>query len=380
MSLGYNSSDLNMKNKIVISIGSLLACIALVSVLIAAVGPPPILRNSMTTNQNVWEKSGSSMTWTGNVAVAGVVSAGTTGTASTNLASYGQLLGAITNGINQVITGGTNQAYGSESFVNSNGVVNALGPFSSATGPTQGSNLVTKTYADALALSGIPPGVHMQIPFNSNSVYAATTDYYNPTNGNTGLGVSGPLSKLDVNGGVAIGTYAGSVAAPANGLSVSGNVGIGTATAPYKLTVLGGDGNNPGIYLNAGGAFKSTEIVLGTNGGIDCLFGIVGTNTVYWTESLPGDTILRSIGGRLVLTTGYGILGLTMSTSGDVGLRTANPTDVLHVASNQIRVDTPKTPSSSGDTGLPGQICWDANFIYVCVSTNTWKKTAISSW
>ncbi|MBU6321398.1 hypothetical protein KGO04_02540, partial [Patescibacteria group bacterium] len=45
--------------------------------------------------------------------------------------------------------------------------------------------------------------------------------------GNVGIGTTGPLSKLDVNGGEAIGTYAGTTAAPSNGLIVSGNVGIG---------------------------------------------------------------------------------------------------------------------------------------------------------
>jgi len=39
-----------------------------------------------------------------------------------------------------------------------------------------------------------------------------------------------------------------------------------------------------------------------------------------------------------------------------------------------------KTPSSATDTGTTGQICADANYIYHCVSTNTWKRTAISTW
>lgn len=299
-----------MKNKIVISIGSLLACIASIAVLIAAVGPPPILRNSMTTNQNVWEKSGSSMSWTGNVAVAGTVSAGTTGTASTNLASYGQLLGAITNGINQVLTGGTNQTYGNANFVNSNGVVNALGPFSSTTTGTASSNLVTYSQMQTF----VTPGSDQEVLFNKGGIngtdgnfiwdytnhrlgigttpfdfldmagaikvhgnqalglgnltnstyldnisgmarilsygpsdairggfeiYQAAGDstlgqyaFHLNSSGNIGIGTVGELSKLDVNGGVAIGTYAGSVAAPANGLAVSGvqtngnNIGI----------------------------------------------------------------------------------------------------------------------------------------------------------
>ena len=38
------------------------------------------------------------------------------------------------------------------------------------------------------------------------------------------------------------------------------------------------------------------------------------------------------------------------------------------------------TPSSASDTGIAGQICYDANYIYVCIATNTWKRVAISSW
>ncbi len=30
-------------------------------------------------------------------------------------------------------------------------------------------------------------------------------------------------------------------------------------------------------------------------------------------------------------------------------------------------------PSSPTDTGVAGQITWDANYIYVCISTNTWR-------
>ena len=52
----------------------------------------------------------------------------------------------------------------------------------------------------------------------------------------------------------------------------------------------------------------------------------------------------------------------------------------LDVNSNVIRLRTAKTPSSASDTGNAGDICWDADYIYVCIATDTWKRVAISTW
>tara|TARA_R110001606_G_C15123348_1_gene622394 strand:- start:233 stop:529 length:297 start_codon:yes stop_codon:yes gene_type:complete len=37
-------------------------------------------------------------------------------------------------------------------------------------------------------------------------------------------------------------------------------------------------------------------------------------------------------------------------------------------------------PASATATGTLGQIVIDANYIYVCVATNTWKRVAIATW
>lgn len=37
-------------------------------------------------------------------------------------------------------------------------------------------------------------------------------------------------------------------------------------------------------------------------------------------------------------------------------------------------------PASAADTGTTGEIRTDADFIYVCTATNTWKRTAITTW
>ncbi|HUD64658.1 MAG TPA: hypothetical protein VMQ17_08775 [Candidatus Sulfotelmatobacter sp.] len=38
------------------------------------------------------------------------------------------------------------------------------------------------------------------------------------------------------------------------------------------------------------------------------------------------------------------------------------------------------TPASSAANGIPGQISFDQNFLYICVATNTWKRLALSAF
>jgi hypothetical protein len=57
-----------------------------------------------------------------------------------------------------------------------------------------------------------------------------------------------------------------------------------------------------------------------------------------------------------------------------------NVAGVVDLFTNTIRIRNTKTPASATATGTKGDICWDANYIYVCVATNTWKRTAISTW
>lgn len=38
------------------------------------------------------------------------------------------------------------------------------------------------------------------------------------------------------------------------------------------------------------------------------------------------------------------------------------------------------TPATSTSAGLPGELAWDQNYIYICVATNTWKRTALAAW
>jgi hypothetical protein len=69
---------------------------------------------------------------------------------------------------------------------------------------------------------------------------------------------------------------------------------------------------------------------------------------------------------------------------GNVGIGTTSPNisdgTGLHVAGKIIRIGTSKTPASATAAGNTGEICWDANYVYVCVAPNTWKRAALTSW
>ena len=44
---------------------------------------------------------------------------------------------------------------------------------------------------------------------------------------------------------------------------------------------------------------------------------------------------------------------------------------------DDISVDVPPTPSSPGNIG---DMAWDESFIYICIATDTWKRSALTTW
>jgi hypothetical protein len=37
-------------------------------------------------------------------------------------------------------------------------------------------------------------------------------------------------------------------------------------------------------------------------------------------------------------------------------------------------------PASASSAGQVGNIAWDSSYFYVCVSTNTWVRSSLSTW
>lgn len=65
-----------------------------------------------------------------------------------------------------------------------------------------------------------------------------------------------------------------------------------------------------------------------------------------------------------------------------VGNRTLNamPVSRMDINADVLRLRLTKTPASAGASGNEGDICWDDDYVYVCIDGNTWKRSSLSSW
>lgn len=83
--------------------------------------------------------------------------------------------------------------------------------------------------------------------------------------------------------------------------------------------------------------------------------------------------------------TGTDVVGISVDSDevvqiGSSGASGVTVTPDLNISGDTLRIATTRTPASASATGSTGEICWDSDYIYICVSTNSWKRMAISSW
>jgi hypothetical protein len=67
-------------------------------------------------------------------------------------------------------------------------------------------------------------------------------------------------------------------------------------------------------------------------------------------------------------------------TSGLALVASISPAGKFDSYTDTFRLRTAKTPASAAAAGNQGDICWDADNIYICTATNTWKKAAIATF
>lgn len=75
--------------------------------------------------------------------------------------------------------------------------------------------------------------------------------------------------------------------------------------------------------------------------------------------------------------------GVAIDTIPADALHPQAPSAIVNVAQvlfAQTGILTAKTPASATAIGTTGEVCWDANYIYICIATNTWKRVALPAW
>lgn len=144
------------------------------------------------------------------------------------------------------------------------------------------------------------------------------------------------------------------------------------------LTYLTGSGDvllNNTSGTNGSSANRMTTATAGTGDALNQFLLASGTSWSFGADASDSGNLKISSGDTLGTND-----VLVVDSSFRVGIGTSSPTSLLDVNSDNIRVRTSKTPASAGASGNAGQICWDSNYLYVCVATNTWKRSALSTW
>ena len=116
--------------------------------------------------------------------------------------------------------------------------------------------------------------------------------------GNLGLGTATIGSRLQVNGGAAIG-YSASTAAPTNGLAVSGNVGVGLTNPAFRLHVLATDGLMGGFATTS-----ATGGYVGFRYNTSTTFGYIGSGNFLVTGGAVTDMAITTDSGNILFATG----------------------------------------------------------------------------
>jgi len=211
--------------------------------------------------------------------------------------------------------------------------------------------LVFSTTADG----GSSPTERMRIDSSGRLLVGTSTS----TTSGAGFTPSIQVAGTSVLAAASIGRYSADVFQPQLQLQKSRG-GIGVQTIVSNNDALG----DVSFEGSDGTGFKSAAAIRcevdGTPG----------------TDDMPGRLIFSTTSDRASSPTER----MRITSGGNVGIGTTSPTALLDVNADTVRVRTARTPASASATGATGEICWDANYIYVCTATNTWKRTAISTW
>ena len=177
----------------------------------------------------------------------------------------------------------------------------------------------------------------------------------------------GNISGTDGGGYLRFSTSPNGNTAPVERIRVTGGglVGIGTTAATARLQVKQSAARQ-GLWCEHPSNDTTIRVGIDSDASTAAIAASFASTGSYYPLTFSTSDTERA----RIDTSGRLLVGSSSQSGGSL----------LQVNDNRIRIATAKTPASATDTGVAGEICWDANYVYVCTATNTWKRTAISTW
>jgi hypothetical protein len=126
--------------------------------------------------------------------------------------------------------------------------------------------------------------------------------------------------------------------------------------------------------LNLEGSFKCK-----------CIFGFTGDgSTTTFTLSVTPTNVnytLVSVQGVAQPRTAYSLSGSSLTFSSAPYNTAVIEVTTLGGSVTSSGITVVSSPAHNNSTGTVGQIAYDSSYLYVCVNTNTWVRSAITtSW
>ena len=342
----------------------------------------------------------------GNIRTGGLITATGNITGNYFIGNGSQLTGVnanwtATSGISQIInktgaTGPTTIALGQ------NAAGNVQGTGAIAIGVSSAGSATTSQGADAIAIGTNAGGALAQAQGDGTIAIGKNA-------GGAGFGTDGQQTwsiAIGTEAGtsnqaaysVALGAYAGrynqgsyaTALGQAAGLQSQGQgaVAIGAAgyesQGQYAVAIGSGAGDtNQGNNAIAIGYQAGTNnqtansIILNASGSAVDTSGVAGlfispvrnsltsnSNPIFFNTSTKELTYANTISLAGNVTGGNILTSGNLSVSGNTTLGNV--------------ITAPQITKAANATGTAGQICWDANYIYVCTATNTWKRSPLT--
>lgn len=169
-----------------------------------------------------------------------------------------------------------------------------------------------------------------------------------------------------------------------NSPSVTGNI---TGNNVFATNIISAAGN-----IFGGGIRSTTSSTPPINPSVGDFWYDTTTNAQYrytfdgsdyfWLDDY-GSTL--GIDGSFSAVTN-GTSNITIANTNSNAAVSINGTSNVAVFANTgfyttaLNIITSNTPANSSAAGIAGQIAWDANYVYVCIATNTWKRSQINTW